>query len=67
MQQLMVLSGNVAAILGVLSCTLAALFRLTGNYYVPGGVEAMSAFNLGVGLMVYGCLVKVELLLQARP
>ncbi|RDE24886.1 hypothetical protein DV711_04700 [Motiliproteus coralliicola] len=62
MARLLLLSGNGAAILGVLICALAGLFRLSGNHYLPGGVEAFSAFTFGTGLMVFACLAKLELL-----
>jgi hypothetical protein len=64
MQQLMKWGGNAAAVLGILCCAVAVLVRLGGSYYTPGGVEAMSVFSLGVGLMVFACLAKLELLLQ---
>ena len=64
MQQLIRLSGNVAAVLGVLCCAVAVLSRLSGSYYVPGGVEAMSVFSLGVGMMVFACLAKLEQILH---
>ena len=57
-------SSNAAAILGVLCCALAASARLVGIFYLVGGVEAITVFVLGTGLMVYACLCKLELLLQ---
>ncbi len=64
MQQLIKWSGHAAAVLGILCCLVAVLSRLSGSFYAPGGAEAMSVFLLGVGLMVFACLAKLELLLQ---
>ena len=64
MQRLMVLSGNIAALLGMFCCVIAGLSRLGGSYYVPGGIEVLSMFVLGTGLMVYACLTKLELLIR---
>tara|TARA_R110001583_G_scaffold121491_1_gene272698 strand:+ start:569 stop:775 length:207 start_codon:yes stop_codon:yes gene_type:complete len=64
MQQLIQWSGNTAAVVGVLCCIVAVLARLSGAYYIAGNTEAMSVFSLGVGLMVFACLAKLELLLQ---
>lgn len=64
MQQLIRWSANAAAVLGMLCCAVAALSRLSGSWYVLGGPEATSVFTLGIGLMVFACLGKLELLLQ---
>lgn len=64
MQQLIQWSGNAAAVLGVLCCIVAVLARLSGSYYIAGGTETMTVFLLGVGIMVFACLAKLELLLQ---
>lgn len=64
MKSLIHLSANVAAVLGVLSCVAAALTRLSGVFYLPGGIEAITVFELGTGMMVFACLGKLELLLQ---
>ena len=64
MQQLIRWSANATAVLGMLCCVVAALSRLSGDYHVLGGPEATSVFTLGVGLMVFACLGKLELLLQ---
>ncbi len=62
MKHFILWSGNAAAILGVVCCVLAAVGRLMGNFYLFGGVEAITVFVLGTGLMVYACLCKLELL-----
>ncbi|MEH6650148.1 MAG: hypothetical protein V7707_09015 [Motiliproteus sp.] len=64
MKQLIRLGANVAAILGVSCCVAAAFARLRGAFYLPGGIEAISLFELGTGMMVFACLGKLELLLQ---
>ena len=64
MQRLIRWSANVAAALGMLCCAAAALSRLSGAWHVLGGPEVISVFTLGIGLMVFACLAKLELLLQ---
>ncbi|MEH6473214.1 MAG: hypothetical protein V7752_18405 [Halopseudomonas sp.] len=65
MQQLIRLAGNVAAVVGVLCCAIAVLSRISGAYYLPGGsIEAMTVFTLGVGMMVFACLAKLEQILH---
>jgi hypothetical protein len=64
MQQLIRWSANAAAVLGMLCCATAALSRLSGAWHVLDGPEVISVFTLGIGLMVFACLAKLELLLQ---
>ena len=54
---------NLAAILGIVVCAVAGGARLTGSYHVAS-YEAMTLFNVGVGLMVFAALVKLEVLLR---
>ncbi len=64
MQQLIQWSGNVAAVVGILCCLAAVSVRLSGSYYMPGDVEVMTVFTLGMGSMVFASLAKLELLLR---
>jgi hypothetical protein len=50
--------GNLSALAGILACVVAGVARLLGKFYV-GGLEAMVMFTVGVGLMVFACLVKL--------
>jgi hypothetical protein len=51
--------GNAAGILGVLMCIGTVVMRLGGTYVIAGfGVE--SGFEVGVGLMVFACLAKLQ-------
>ena len=54
---------NLAAILGSLLCAVAGGARLVGSFHVAN-YEAMTLFNVGVGLMVFAVLVKLEVLLR---
>ena len=54
---------NLAAILGIVVCSVAGAARLTGSYHVAS-YEAMTLFNAGAGLMVFAVLVKLEVLLR---
>ena len=52
-------TGNLGAILGVVVCGVSGALRAIGNFHI-GGYEAMTLFNVGVGLMVFALLMKVE-------
>ena len=61
MQQLLNLTGSIAAVLGIIICTLSGLARLAGNYHLAG-YESTTLFTVGMGLMVFACLAKLGLL-----
>ena len=66
MQQLLNLTGTVAGVFGALLCAAAGLTRFMGSYYLAG-YEATTLFAAGTGIMVFACLVKLEILLaQSR-
>ena len=54
---------NLAAILGIVVCAVAGGKRLTGSYH-EASYEAMTLFNVGVGLMMFAVVVKLEALLR---
>ena len=68
MQQLLTLSGHIAAVLGILLCVASGLARLSGSYHLAG-YEATTLFSVGTGLMVFACLMKLQMLLdqQSKP
>ena len=61
MQQLLRLTGSVAGVLGVLICAISGLARVSGIYYLAG-YEATAIFMAGTGVMVFACLVKLEVM-----
>jgi hypothetical protein len=61
MNKLIEIAGNVVAVLGVLVCLVAGISRLRQNWDVAG-FETMVLFNVGIGLMVAGCLAKLQVL-----
>ena len=61
MQQLLNLAGSIAGVLGILLCAAAGLARISGLYYVAG-FESTTIFTVGTGVMVFACLVKLEVL-----
>jgi len=61
MNKLIEVVGNIVAGLGVLTCLGSGLARL-GQYWNVVGFQTMILFNVGVGLMVLGCLAKLHLL-----
>ena len=59
MYKSLVLAGSIFGILGALICFSAGLARIAGYYYVAG-YQSTTLFNVGVGLMVFACLVKLQ-------
>ncbi len=61
MNKLIEIVGNVVAVLGVLICLGSGVARLGESWYVAG-FQTMVLFNVGIGLMVMGCLAKLHVL-----
>ena len=61
MQQLLTLTGNTAAIVGILLCVVSGLTRVSGQHHLAN-YETTTLFTVGIGLMVFACLVKLEAL-----
>ena len=61
MSQLLTNAGTVAGVLGALICLVSGLARISGSFYFSN-FEATTLFMVGVGLMVFGCLMKLEVL-----
>jgi len=57
----LVLAGSVAGILGIITCFTAGLARVAGYYWLAG-YQSTTIFNVGIGLMVFACLVKLDAL-----
>ena len=57
--------GNLAAVLGMLVCLLAGLARLGGTWSVAG-MDVGAVFQLGIGLMVFACLAKLQELIESQ-
>jgi type IV secretory pathway VirB2 component (pilin) len=57
----LVLAGSIAGILGIATCFIAGLARIAGYYYLAG-YQSTTIFNVGIGLMVFACLVKLDAL-----
>jgi hypothetical protein len=53
------LTGSISGILGALICLVAGLARIAGYYYLAG-YQSTTVFDMGVGMMVFACLVKLE-------
>lgn len=59
MYKYLALAGSVAGVLGVIICLISGLARIAGYYYLDD-FQSTTVFNMGVGLMVFACLVKLE-------
>lgn len=55
----LVLTGSVSAVAGIAICAVSGLARVAGYYYVFG-FQSTTLFNVGVGLMVFTCLLRLE-------
>ena len=66
MDRMITLVGNIAALAGMLLCFGAGITRLLG-FYLAAGYATMTLFQVGTGLMILGCLCKLEsLLIRSR-
>ena len=61
MQDKLMLAGTIAGVIGVIICSISGLARVAGEYYLAG-YQSTTIFNVGVGLMVFACLIKLEAL-----
>lgn len=55
------IAGRISGLLGVLVCLVAGLTRVAGIYYVAG-FQSTTLFNVGIGLMVFACMMRLEAL-----
>lgn len=61
MNKLLHYLGTASGLLGALICLASGLTRASGSFYL-GGYAATTLFMVGVGLMVFACLLKLEAL-----
>ena len=59
MNQAVIWLGNGAALVGILLCAVAGVIRLSGGYWLMG-MDAITVFTGGIGLMVFACLAKLH-------
>jgi hypothetical protein len=55
------LAGSISGLVGVLVCLISGLARVAGYYYLAD-YQSTTVFNMGVGMMVFACLVKLHTL-----
>ncbi len=65
MKQWLSYASHAAGLLGILLCLVSGLARIAGGFYVAD-FEATTLFMVGVGLMVFACLLKLEVLLRGN-
>ena len=65
MHKNIVILGSIMGSLGALMCAFAGLARMLGLYWVLG-FQSTTLFNVGVGLMVFACLIKLEEIASQR-
>lgn len=63
MHQLLNPIGSLSGIFGALVCLVAGFGRVFGSFHV-GSYSANTLFIMGIGLMVFACMVKLEILLS---
>ena len=67
MEKLLDLSGSIVGAAGVAICAVSGLTRVVSGAYYLAGLEATTLFLAGIGMMVCGCLLKLEALaIRAR-
>jgi len=55
------LAGRISGVVGALICLVAGLTRVAGMFYVAG-FQSTTLFNVGIGLMVFACMLRLEAL-----
>lgn len=63
MQKYLSLAGTVAGLAGALICLFGGMSRVLGMYYIAG-FQSTTIFSVGVGLMVFACMVKLDTLIE---
>ena len=63
MMRLIDAAGNAAAVLGVLACAVAGFARLAHTWSLEI-IDTPALFLLGIGLMVFACLTKLQALTE---
>jgi len=62
MEKVIEVLGNIAGVLGILTCIVSGTFKIFGEYKVLNQITVEALFILGIGLMVAACLAKLQLL-----
>jgi hypothetical protein len=65
MNQLMLLGGRAAGLIGLLLVVFAAGARLAGNYVV-GGFQAVTLLSAGMGALLVGCFALLWVMTDKR-
>jgi hypothetical protein len=63
MQTLLIWTGRLAGLAGVVLCVIAGAARLSGTYWL-GGFQTTTLLQVGVAGMVLGCLCLLMALLE---
>ena len=58
--------GSAAGLVGVLVCLVSGAARVLGVFYIMD-FQSTTVFDAGIGLMVFACLVKLEVLARRTP
>jgi hypothetical protein len=61
MQKFLKSIADLAGLAGILLCTFAGFARISGTFHV-GGYESLTLFNIGMGVMVFSILLKLDVL-----
>lgn len=65
MEKVLGATSSAASALGAAICLLSGLTRLSGSSYFAG-FESMTLFMGGIGLMVFGISLKLELIYNTK-
>jgi uncharacterized protein with PQ loop repeat len=65
MMKLIQSMGNAAAVVGTFVCLVAGLARL-GRTWSVAGVAIAALFQVGIALMVFACLAKLQELIDSQ-
>jgi hypothetical protein len=63
METLLISTGRLAGLVGVVLCVIAGGVRLSGAYWL-GGFQVITLLQAGIASMVLGCLCLLMVLLE---
>ena len=65
MRNIIHITGNIAALVGIAVSVITGLVRLSGNFYFLG-FETQTLFLASIAIMVIACLAKLHLLIPEQ-
>jgi len=66
MTTLLATTGTISGIVGILTCMIAGLTRISGSFHLLG-YEANTLLMVGIAFIAMACFIKLEQLARQTP